>query len=253
MYPDATMLHTCLSLSLFMAVLLASGCSPPGPSLDDAMHRYDRGLYSTSQRMAASVAQASTGDARDRAAYVAGMAALQQPSQGQAARRWLKQAARSSDAQVHARAEAMLGELDRREGQWRSAVQHYERAWPGLDGQQRLDTANAAISAMQAAGDVDGVESWRHRLQGSDVAPADAAWTLQAGAFRSRDGAAAHRRSVQVLSGRAGLGSPRIHQANRDGRQLWLVHVGAFASRGQAEAARRSMAGAELLIVRVPE
>ena len=238
---------------MFVAMLLASGCSPPGPSLDDAIHRYERGLFSTSQRMAVSVAQSSSGDTRDKAAYVAGMAALQQPTQDQAARRWLKQAATSSDANVQARAEAMLGELDRRQGHWRSAVRHFERAWPGLDRQERIDTANAAIVAMRAAGDVNGVESWQHRLHGSDVAPADATWTLQAGAFRSRDGATAHRQSVQVLARRAGLGAPRVHQATRDGRQLWLVHVGAFASRGQAESARRSMASAELLIVRVPE
>jgi len=237
---------------LFAVLLLATACTPGGPSLDDAMRRYDRGLYSTAQRMAAGVARTSTGDQHDRAAYVAGMAAMHQQGQDEVAKRWLRQATRSNDTQVRARAEAMLGELDRRDGQWRNAVRHFERAWPGLDRQQRIDTADAAISSLQAAGDVDGVEAWQHRLAGSDTTPTNAQWTLQAGAFRSRDGAAAHRRSVQVMSKRAGLGDPRIHQAQRDGRQLWLVHVGAFASRGQAETARRTIPGVELLIVRVP-
>jgi hypothetical protein len=244
--------HAFWSISLCALVLLGSGCAPKGPSLDDALARYDRGLYSTAQQMAAKVAQSTSGTPRDRAAYVAGMAAMGQSGQATAARRWLKQAANSSDATVRGRAQAMLGELDRRQGHWRNAVSHFEKAWPDLDRQQRADTASAAITSLRAAGDVAGVEAWQHRLQGSDTTPSNATWTLQAGAFRSRDGAASHRKTVERMCLRAGLGSPRIHQSTRDGRQLWLVHIGGFSSRSQAESARRSMPGAELLIVRVP-
>ncbi|MCH2135803.1 MAG: SPOR domain-containing protein [Phycisphaerales bacterium] len=234
------------------ALLLMGGCAPQGPTLDEAIHRYDRGLYATAQQMAGAVADASRGREADEAAWVAGLSAMHQDAQHPAARRWLGKVAASTDPSLRARAEAMLGELDRREGDWRGALRHYEAAWPGLDAAQQRNAAQAAISALRAAGDVPGMESWQHRLSGSDAAPTSGGWTLQAGAFRSRNGADSHRRSVERQSRGHALGDARLHRTTRNGRDLWLVHVGAFDSRAQAESARQRAPHVDLLIVRVP-
>ncbi|MCH2137427.1 MAG: SPOR domain-containing protein [Phycisphaerales bacterium] len=233
-------------------MLLLAGCGPKRAGLADAMNRYDRGLYATSQAMASTVAGQSSGNAKAQAAYVAGMSALRQTGQEAAAGRWLSEATLSSDPHVSARAEAMLGELDRRAGNVDGAVAHWQRAWPGLSPDEQHDTATAAVSTLKATGDEQAAAAWAHRLNGSDAVPSTGAWTLQAGAFTSRSSADAQRRSLNSRATRAGLGAPRVHHSERASGDLWLVHLGAFDSRTAAAAARRQLSGTDLLIVRVP-
>lgn len=240
------------AVALSAVLLLIAGCGPKASSLDAAMDRYDRGLYATAQQMAEAVADSSSGNAKAEAAYVAGMAALQQRHGTEDAGVWLTAATRTTDAPLRAKAEAMLGEVARREGRAEAAISHYERAWSGLRGHQRQETAEAAIRLLAASGDTAGAAAWQHRLAGSDAAPSSGGWTLQAGAFASRNGADAHRRTLNSTTSRAGLGVPRVHQTDRNGRSMWLVQMGAFDSRSAAEAARRRLSGMELLIVRVP-
>ncbi len=253
-----TMPTRCTVLALFTLLLTTvAACGPKTASLDAALSRYDRGLFATAQQMAETVAGNTSGNAKADAAYVAGMAALQQRHGAADARRWLTEATRSTDAAVRGRAHAMLGELDRREGKAEAAIRQYERAWPGLNGQQRRETAEAAMRLLAAAGDEAGAAAWRHRVSGSDAAPSTGGWTLQAGAFSSRNGADTHRRTLTDTSTKAGMGAPRVHHAKRSGRSMWLVQLGAFDSRAAAEAARRRVSqrvtgGMDLLIVRVP-
>lgn len=251
------MVTRCSVLTLFTLLLTLGGCGPKAASLDAAVSRYDRGLFATAQQMAETVAGNTSGNARADAAYVAGMSALQQHHGATDARRWLTAASRSTDTAVRAKAHAMLGELDRREGNADAAIRQFERAWPGLNGQQRQETAEAAIRLLAAAGDEAGAAQWRHRVGGSDASPSTGGWTLQAGAFTSRNGADTHRRTLTATSTSAGMGSPRVHRTQRSGRSLWLVQLGAFDTRAAAEAARRRVSrrvtgGIDLLIVRVP-
>ena len=242
---------TRLLLLLSTMMLLAQACTQQKPSLSAVVERYDRGLFATAQTMGTTLARQSHGEARAQAAYVTGMAALRQSGRNDAARTWLVEACTSNDPGLRARSEAMLGELDRREGNEQGAIRHYERAWPGLNLAQRRDAAQAAILALRAAGDVDGVDAWTHRLAGSDPAPDTAHWTLQAGAFKSRSAADDLRLSLLTRSSNSGLSTPRIHRSTRGGRALWLVQFGGFQTRSQAESARRQLRDPDLLIVRV--
>jgi hypothetical protein len=232
-------------------VLLAQSCTSGNPTLSGVVERYDRELFATAQTMGERLARQSHGEARAEVAYVTGMAAMRQSGRTEAARTWLIEACRTNEPSLRARAEAMLGELDRREGNELGAIRHYERAWPGLTLTQRRDAAQAAILALRAAGDVEGVEAWTHRLAGSDAAPDETQWTLQAGAFKSRSAADDLRRALLRQSSGNGLSSPRIHRRTRAGRELWLVQLGGFQTRAQAESARRRLNETDLLIVRV--
>ena len=239
----------CLLLCVAPAL---TGCGPRQATLDDAINRYDRGLFGTAQQMAEQQAARSTGDRKAAAAWVAGLSALRQRDELPAARRWLTATTLTSDPLLKARAEAMLGEVCRREGRTDAAIRHWDRAWPHLEGADRTETAGAAVELLTAAGDQAEAARWRSRLHGADEVPATGSWTLQAGAFRSRQSADTHRRTLHRTATSAGLGSPRVHETNRDGGSMWLVQLGAFESRGDAAAARRRLSGTELLIVRAP-
>ncbi|MCH2152268.1 MAG: SPOR domain-containing protein, partial [Phycisphaerales bacterium] len=75
-------------------------------------------------------------------------------------------------------------------------------------------------------------------------------FTLQAGAFRNRDGAESAKVQLEEQPGINKLGTANIRtRTDRRGDTLYLVQIGSFSTRSAADAARRGMDAVEFVVV----
>ncbi len=233
------------SAVICLILLTAGGCqsAPSGRrSLDASVQSYYGGYYASSYEDALAAMQDDS--VRQEAAYVAGLAAYHLGDRAGAERSW-QIAAGSSDPDIAARANAMLGILRLEQGQDDDAARLLSSASLGLSGD---DAHQASYFASVARGAPHGT-SLGARMDESRE------FVLQAGAFRERDRAEAMAREVSGLTGDQHDLKPIQIVASRDerGRSLFLVHFGSFRSRQEAAGERARLGRREYIVVRPPD
>lgn len=235
-------------------VMTLGGCGRAGTpaSLRTAVDDYLAGRYESALAAADTVQGRTHGLDRDRAAYVAGIAAyrLDDPDRARPA---LATAARSSNAELAARSEATLGLIELDQGRPLDAARRLAGAASAgdLSADESGQAAYFAARAYQAAGDETSATHWFRIAEGRAEAPAagSVAFTIQVGAFRQRRHAERAAADATDLAQRHGLTPVSIvPRGDGHGRTMFYVHFGRFATRGEA-ADTRSRLGRQKYII----
>ena len=246
-------------LALICLVLL--GCSSSRTSsLQPAVQEYDSGHLSLARIEAKRVFDRGEADKYE-AAWVMGLC-NQRLGNNTAALESFKEASKSPDQMLSARARAMTGQCLVESGQPAVAAVQFEHAWNVLKGEDRGQCAQQAVVAWRQAGWEDRAQLWMARVDDTGETRHDTTsppplheaqqgrFTLQAGAYQDEDGAHRACDNLARPAQRAGVSSPVVRsRTDRHGTTLYLVHVGSFPSRNEAASARRDFKYTDMIVV----
>jgi hypothetical protein len=263
---------------VLLALPAFTGCvAPPSASIDRAIADYDAGRFSASLAEAERAASRGTDSvARDEATYLAGMSAYRL-GRDVDARRWLSSSATSSDAWIAGQSLVTLGSVELRGGDAQAAARAFVRAaerLPDPDEAARAriaagwayrelgDEANAkaqfALGKVPATGSAAPAPPPKSPLPSSprtavsEPAPANGAFTIQAGAFRDAERARTRAAEIAERSRSLGLGAPAVRRKRTSsGGEIWVVQVGRFPDRASAEKLKTRLGTANLSVERV--
>lgn len=260
-----------LSLTV-LSLLLPLGCASSGAqqaaSSDSYMLAYQEGRYSEAASLAEIAWSRSEGADRERAALVIGLSA-QALDRRDDAQRWLSPLLTSEDPEIAGRAAAGLGLIEQRRGNHERAVTLLRDASVKLHGDESARASfyagesYAALGRMRAARIEYSIaansatspelrEKIRARsgeigVGAGDETPlaiaASGRFTVQVGAYSSRQNALNAAGEASARAARLGVGQPRIVERADLGSVLYVVQVGRFATHLAATEAHRRMGG----------
>lgn len=243
--------HTGFEIVLAGILLLATGCTSTGSSIEEAMSAYDRGNYARALELAGQVQdQATSSSLRMQAAYTCGVSALKlgRPAE---AHRHLMVAVMSQDDDLASRALISDGTALLELGRPAEAARAFDRAAAILDGPQRNRALRLAGLAWAESGDP---ERSRDRMQGTTDAAArydqSNSWTIQAGAFKTRVNAMNKASQLEAIARGNGIGPVRVDFDRTNA--LYVVHVGRFTSKRSAERARSMLGRLDCFVQKMP-
>lgn len=249
-----------LVCALFVG-LVAPGCGSTTkvgdngiPAMPEYMQAYRQNNFRKALDLASKAYRdEAKGIERDRAAAIAGDSARWLGRNAEA-ERWVSPLLSSSDETVSGWANSTLGMIEKERGQHRQAADHLLAAAAKLhasesasswmyagDSLTSLGRRDEAKSAYQSA--LQAVPSTNTQLRGmieqrlGQEAPAHdggGRYTIQVGAYSSRDRAQAAADRLRGNLAGTTLGAPRIVQVSSKGKILYTVRVGAFQTREQA-------------------
>ena len=254
-----TQRNTPLYILCTALILTLTACesNQPTSSLDQALSAYNASDYANAQTAAESVARSSSGETKTRANYLAGMSAfkLNRTSQAQL---HLTKVTSTSDREAAANANATLGLIAAQQGRHPQAIQYLTVATKTLKGD---DLANAyyhlALSEQKLG--YDSTARTHFELANKNASNSNlrnqisdrrntSGWTIQLGAFSSKNNADRHAISSTTNARSAGLTSPLVVPANVSGRNLYLVQVGRFSTYTAALAARTKLNRSDAIV-----
>lgn len=214
---------------ILAATILLAGCqsSPSAATLDGALKAYDSGQFDTAKRQSVALAQTTQAIDRDRAIYLAGLAAYRMGQDDQA-ETYLSGAATSPDNETAGKAMATLAMIRLHQHRPHQAAELFEHAAQRLEGADQRQSTNRAADARARAA-----------IAGGGGGGVYGQFALQVGAFRDRTSAQRVAEETGDLTRGQGLGPARI-VSRSDPRfdTLYVVQVGSFATRSAADAAR---------------
>ena len=242
------------SISMTLAALLLTwGCG------GDSTRRYDAAILALEDgRNEAALSDAraaiydSSGSQRERASYLAGLAASRL-GQNEMARQYLETAVRSPQSDVAGKAHAQLGLVQQRMGNDLKAARNYEEAARKLTGTDQSTALLSAAEAYQRAGrTVDARRCLSQTYQTGDETTRAAAssrlevtgYTIQFGSFLSRQNAEARAREIAGIARSANLGPVKVRQF----QSQWKVQAGTFSNRLQAGRALTRLGRADAIV-----
>ena len=159
----------------------------------------------------------------DQAEYVIGLCEFQRKRLN-SAKDWFEKSAQSSNKEVRAKSNAMLGIIAESKGDVEAATSAYELAAAELEGGDRQQALLRTRS---------GADQTTHAPNGF--------YTFQFGAFRIENNARQSLTSLLTSFQDIGLGSGWISEDKDEiGRRMYLVQAGRFVSRSSANS-RRSL------------
>lgn len=220
-------------LALFvaaLALLATPGCGDSwARDRDAALMALDRGDDRTALQDAERLARTGPRSGRAQAAYIGGIAAYRLGEYSRALD-LLGDAVLSDDPALRGRALVQRGTVEKAIGRSREAAMSFERGGSLLDGSLASDALLQAADAFKSIGleaDARRCLDRARRIGGSATGSGRVAgFTIQFGAFGSRENATKCARAVDSASRAAGLGSPQI--LRQDG--LYKVQVGSYAN-----------------------
>ena len=236
-----------LRARVFMGLTIGAvlgGCVSDA-TLNDVYQQYQRGQYQRAFDQAKTLLRAAgspdrQNPERDRAAYMAGLAAYRL-DRFATAKRYLDLAQASNDSRIAGDALATLGLLHSTQRSYDAAAQALLEAAKRLEGEQRAQSYYYAAIAYQKLGRWPAARlylarsknqsrdpDWRRKIE---QANATFAWTIQTGAFRERPGAAREADRVNRITGRA---ARLVRAIDQDGSVWYLVQFGEFDSYAEA-------------------
>ena len=239
-----------ISWSIPILAVVLGGCqSHTRPAaLDQARHDYEAGQFVKAEAGARQAMSAATGPDRAEAAYLAGLSSFRLGSIHTAETNFLI-AAESSDRQVAARAQSMLGVIRLKQRRPSEAAVLFASAEPMLTGEDARQLARYAAIANQQAGDYTASRQWSSKSVSLGASPAGGSFSLQVGAFRERDHAERAAAEARLVADPQGLGPVRIvTSADERGRQLFLVQFGSFGSRSAAAGVRQRLGKLQYIV-----
>jgi cell division septation protein DedD len=145
--------HTCarvLKFVLSATFVLLAACNGPQQRYDDATRAYDAQDWTKAYADATAAQTEAQPPLKQRAAFVAGLAAYRQDRFDEARSRFLI-AEGSDDRETSGQAKVMLGDLLTRDGKPAAAASKYDEAAQLLTGDEASRARNLADAARQAA------------------------------------------------------------------------------------------------------
>lgn len=256
-----------------LAFALVSGCASTGaqqagqPS-DSYLLAYEEGRYGEAASLAEIAYSRAEGADRERAALVAGLSA-QALDRRNDAQRWLSPLLTSDDAEVAGRASAALGLIEQRRGNHERAVTLLRDASVKLRGDEAarasfyagesysaLGRTRAARIEYSIAANTATSPELRDmiRSRSGEIGPsggqvsslassASGRFTVQVGAYSTRQNALNAADQASARAARLGVGQTRITERTDLGSVLYVVQVGRFATHLAATEALRQMGG----------
>ncbi|MEX0775982.1 MAG: tetratricopeptide repeat protein [Phycisphaeraceae bacterium] len=250
-----------LRAALVLAGLLSVGCASSRPAAMPGIYQaYQQGDYAGAYAQAKSTAARHSGEGRREAVYMAGMSAYQLGKLDEA-RRYLAEAAGSSDAKLAGDANAGLGMVLLKQGRPDAAEDAFLAATKSLGAQDKAMAHYYAAVAQQKAGKVDqaranftiarSLTADTNLRQSIHEQLGSVGFTIQVGAFAKQSNAQTQAQRVGLRSDR--VGTPQIVPAiDRDGRRLYLVQVGQFSTYDSALAGKSRLGGLASSAIIVP-
>ncbi len=230
---------------LSSAVLLATGgCAQKGQSgLDQALSSYNVGNYQQAYDQAQSARYRGSSGDRAEAAYVGGLAAVRL-GRTASARTLLDQAVQSRDSNVAGQAGVTLGTVLLDDGEPLQAARAFDAAANHLQGDELARTRMLAGIAYRDAGyaaDARKRFDAASRSTSGDLGTRAAneitrtGFTIQAGAFSTREAAVAHAETVSTAARSRGMPQASVIRSVRDGKVRWVVQLGNYPDRAVAQ------------------
>ena len=139
-----------LKLTVSVSLLLLAACNGPQQRLDDATRAYDAQDWTKAYDDASTAQTESQPPLKQRAAFVAGLAAYRQDRFDEARTRFLVAEA-SEDRETSGQAKVMLGDLLTRDGKPAAAAAKYDEAAQLLSGEEATRARNLASAAREAS------------------------------------------------------------------------------------------------------
>jgi cell division septation protein DedD len=234
-----------------IAIILLVGCESgqkTGTGLKLATQDYERQQYEQSRERATAVMRSGRVVEREQAAYIAGLSAFELGMIDEAERRFMT-AARSSDAEVAAKAKAMLGQIRLNQGRHTDAANLFDEASSGLAAVDARQARTLAGQARRAAAG-DRAMSGEFRIETTHtVATPDSGFALQVGAFHEQVRANRAADEARQLADRNGIGPVTIvPSTDQRGRTLYLVRIGHFETRRAAAEARQRLGRLDYIV-----
>jgi tetratricopeptide (TPR) repeat protein len=235
---------------LMLGALSLGGCGSNrrSDSLESITEAYRAGRFAESGAKAEAFAKDSTGADRDRAALIAGQSAFAM-SNRTSAERWLRPLTSNVDPEVAGNANATLGLLAFNERRYAQAAVMLSAATSRLSGDDGARAALYAGDSYEQLGQaVQARASFQRGLQMAQDASlkrsiqdrlVQGPYTIQVGAFQTRQRAEQAQVQHAAAAKRAGLPAPRVVPTTAGpGSQLFAVQIGTFTTRPAAESAR---------------
>ncbi|MFO0833782.1 MAG: SPOR domain-containing protein [Phycisphaerales bacterium] len=251
---------------LVLAAVTIAGAALPGcgstekpkdngiPAMPDYMQAYRKNEFRKALELASKAYRDEPeGVKRDRAAAVAGDSARWLGRNAEA-ERWVSPLLASSDETVSGWANSTLGMVEKEKGMYRQAADHLLVAAGKLKGSESASSWMYAGDSLAAQGRKD--EAKQAYLSGLAAVPASnpqlkgmldqrlgqeaptqdggGRYTIQVGAYSSRDRAQAAADRLRGNLAGTSLAAPRIVQVSNKGKILYTVRVGMFQTRDQA-------------------
>lgn len=249
--------HRCAAgawLASLAVVLALVGCesSPIAPP-PQSVEAYDAGRYAEAYRDATAEHSRTSGARKDRAALMAGLSAHALGNYATATE-WLTPLVDHADREIAGRAAATLGLIEADRGDHQAAAAHLSMAGRKLSGDASAQANFQAAESYAALGRVDAARL-HYRLAGAttddsrvDLLVGDRlamdAYTVQVGAFSSRENAMTRAEEIRRRALALGLGEPRIVlRPGPSGRSLYLVQLGSYKTESEASSARVRLGG----------
>lgn len=257
--PGAHATRRGLSALAIGASALAFGCASGGSR--GFTEDYSAGRYSEAYRDSSKAARSATGASRDEAALIAGLSA-QAMGRNAEAETWLKPLATSRDRQVAGRAQAALGLIASSRREHDQAATSLSQAAGMLTGDDAAQAGLHAGDAYAAAGRPEAARVQYNLAYGAAQSSelknvlserlSRSAYTVQVGAFSSRQNADRAAREVSSMAVGLGLGSPAV-VATEDarGRPMYAVQVGRFKTKDEADKVRKRL-GPNTIVASAP-
>lgn len=237
----ASIVLTATSLAVLAG---ASGCAATGStSLDRAIASYDAGDYDGSYQRAQAARATGSTRARAEAAYVAGLAAVRL-DRNATARPLLEQAVASGSPKVAGQAGVTLGTLLLDDREPLAAARAFDAASEHLQGESlaraRMLAGVAYRDAGRAAEARDRFDRAARTTDGSTGSRAAleisrTGFTIQCGAFRTREAAVSHAATVSTAAAARGMPKASVVRLDRAGSVRWVVRLGHYPDRSIAQ------------------
>jgi len=256
------------------SMLLLAACNGPQQRLDDATRAYDAEDWTKAFDDASAAQAEAQPPLKQRAAFLAGLAAHRQGRFDEARSRFIA-AESSEDPKTAGDAKVMLGDLLTKEGKYAAAAAKYDQAAELLtdDGAARARSLAAAAREASATpppakvaaatgenADDDGASAAAPAAKAkpaarpkpsADAKPAtkssrpaattsrsSGGFTIQCGAYVKESDARARAKDIADEARKAGLPAPQVKRVTgRTGKKLWIVSVGSFKTRAEGKKA----------------
>ncbi len=214
----------------------STGSARQTSSLDTAITAYERRDFRQAQIYADLARKGPDAENRQKAAYVAGLAAWNLDEETEARVLFLD-AQKASNRAAAGGANAMLGQIALDESRYRQAATHFEIAAEKL---REPDASKARRWATTA-----------RRLAGISTSPAttkSGPWSIQFGAFASETRAKRVQNRLVKNPNVIRLGHVQVISSNH-GDGLYLVQMGTYEDRGQAISDRDKLSSLGCIVV----
>ena len=243
--------------TLTIMLMMSMGCET-APStrsaITQATEAYEAGQLEVARAKAVPLVQAS-GPRSDEAAWIVGLCDYREGNLASAESRF-RYVTTGTDRPLAAQARVMLGQIELAQGQPSQCLASLARAWSDLPETHHRRAAELGVTAAEALDDPRAEDLWLSRMPAatsrttSQMISLRERFTLQAGAFRNRDGAESAKVQLEEQPGINKLGTANIRtRTDRRGDTLYLVQIGSFSTRSAADAARRGMDAVEFVVV----